>query len=102
MTEKPVIYQHPELDGKDFLLSGSTDKDIGFLFIHGFTATTVEVRQIANHFHSLGYTVTGPLLPGHGTSPEDMNKQSLSDWLDCVENAYQRLKKREITDLCFW
>jgi carboxylesterase len=36
--------------------------------------------------------VDAPLLPGHGTSPEDCNRHSWQEWLACAEEAYQRLK----------
>jgi carboxylesterase len=94
MTNSPNVYQHPELDGRTFFLSGSKAKEIGLLFFHGFTATTVEVRKIAIYFHTLGYTVSGPLLPGHGTTPEDMNSKSIEDWVITAENAYLELKKK--------
>ena len=93
MKNRPTLFQHPELNGEDFFINGSSEKSIGLLFIHGFTATTVEVRQIANYFHSLGYSVRGPLLPGHGTTPEDMNKKNLDDWINAAENAYLQLKR---------
>ncbi len=94
MKTKPVIYQHPELDGRSFFLEGDSNKSTGLLFIHGFTATTVEVRQIANYYNKLGYTVAGPLLSGHGGTPESMNKIRLQDWLNDVENAYDHLKSK--------
>jgi len=89
------VFQHPELDGRTFFLPGSHDKEIGLLFIHGFTATTVEVRQIANHFHAMGYTVSAPLLPGHGTTPEDMNTKKVNDWIGAVEHAYVELREKK-------
>ncbi len=48
---------------------------------------------MANAFKQLGLTISAPLLPGHGTTPQDLNSRKYSDWLDCVENAYQDLKK---------
>jgi len=95
MKSRPIIFQHPELDGKSFFLPGSEEKDIGLLFIHGFTATTVEVRQIANHFHALGYTVSAPLLPGHGTTPEDMNTKKINDWIGAAEHEYLELREKK-------
>lgn len=90
----PPIYQHPELDGTAFFLEGDTNKNAGMLFVHGFTATTVEVRQIASFFYKQGFTVAAPLLPGHGTTPADMNKKRMNDWIAAVENTYQELSKR--------
>ena len=80
---------------ESFFLPGSHDKEIGLLFIHGFTATTVEVRQIANYFHCEGYTVSAPLLPGHGTTPEDMNTKKVNDWIGAAEHAYVELREKK-------
>jgi carboxylesterase len=93
--KRPVIYQHPEMDGMSFFLEGERTQTTGFLFIHGFTATTVEVRQIANYFYQLGYTVAAPLLPGHGSTPAEMNKVSLRDWNDKVEESYSHLRMKK-------
>ncbi|MDK2980099.1 MAG: carboxylesterase [Chloroflexota bacterium] len=90
MKSKMPIFQNPELDGKSFLWPGSST---GVLLIHGFTATTAEVRLLAEEFKQQGLTVSAPLLPGHGTTPLDLNARSYTDWLDCVEDAYQELKK---------
>jgi len=89
---RPEIFQHPEMDGKSFFFEGDKNKNIGLLFIHGFSATTVEVRQIANYFHKDGYTVTAPLLPGHGETPKDLNRVHLSDWINKVEESYSLLR----------
>jgi carboxylesterase len=89
---KPIpIYEHPELDGKTFFLNGN---QIGVLLIHGFTATTVEVRWLAEFFNNKGLCVSAPLLPGHGTTPEDLNKRRYSEWIGCVESAYYELKNK--------
>jgi len=90
MKPKIPIFQNPELDGKTFYWPGSAT---GVLLIHGFTATTAEVRQLANAFKQLGLTVSAPLLPGHGTTPQDLNARKYTDWLNSVESAYQELRK---------
>jgi carboxylesterase len=84
----PSIFQHAELDGSSFFWKGN---GIGILLFHGFTATTVEVRPMAHFLHDFGYTVASPLLPGHGHSPEEMNRVIYQDWLNCAEENYQEL-----------
>ena len=84
------IFQHADLDGTSFFWKGSST---GVLLLHGFTATTVEVRPMAKFLHDFEYTVTGPLLPGHGHTPEEMNQVSWKDWFECAENTYVALKK---------
>jgi carboxylesterase len=46
---------------------------------------------LANYFHKLGYHVSGPLLPGHGVSPEELNQVNYQDWIDKAEFEYQKL-----------
>ena len=41
--------------------------------------------------HQQGYTVAGPLLPGHHTRPEDANRYRWRDWVCAVEESYQQL-----------
>ena len=64
------------------------------LLIHGYTATTAEVRPLARDLHQQGYTVAGPLLPGHNTQPEDANRYRWRDWVRAVEESYQQLAAR--------
>lgn len=90
MDKSIPIFEHPELDGKSLYFKGN---QIGILLIHGFTATTVEVRWLADYLHNKGLTICAPLLPGHGTTPHDLNKKKYTDWLDCVEEAYFSLRK---------
>ena len=91
MGNSTPIFEHPKLDDNSFYFDGN---HIGVLLIHGFTATTVEVRWLANYLHDKGLTVSAPLLPGHGTTPQDMNKKKYSDWLDCVKEAYISLSEQ--------
>lgn len=89
MTENFMI--HPELDGASFTYKGGKT---GFLLLHGFTATTTEVRPLAESLHSAGHTVSAPLLPGHGTHPDDLNKVRWQDWLQTTESEYQKLSEQ--------
>ena len=88
-TSVPLI--NPHLEGSSFYWqSGPT----GILLIHGFTATTAEVRPLAAVLHENGYTVSGPLLPGHGTAWQDANRCRWEDWVQCVDEKYRELKAR--------
>jgi len=86
------IFQNPHLNGRTRFLEGS--ERTGFLLIHGFTATTVEVSCLGEFLNDKGYSVFMPLLPGHGTTPEDLNLKKHQDWYDCVEEAYRFLSSR--------
>ncbi|TLN20451.1 alpha/beta fold hydrolase, partial [bacterium] len=52
----------------------------------------VEIRPLAQFFHQKGFSVAGPLLPGHGTSPEDLNARNWKEWLAAADESYQLLK----------
>lgn len=84
--------ENPELDGKSFSLNGHNG--VGVLLMHGFTSTTLAVRPLAEYLNKAGLNVMSPLLPGHGTSPEDALKVHRSQWLETAENAYETLKAR--------
>lgn len=85
----PII-QNPHLNGNTFHLPA--DHKTGVLLFHGFTATTVEVRPLAEHLNQAGYGVLAPLLPGHGTTPEDALTVHRDDWIATAENSYASLK----------
>ena len=74
----------PDLDGNSFYHQGNST---GFLLIHGFTASTAEVRPLADRLTELGYTVSAPLLPGHNTHPDDLNKTKWQDWYATVRQS---------------
>lgn len=80
--------RNPHLDGTPFYWRRGK---IAILCIHGFTATTVEVRKIAAYFSEQGYTTRGPLLPGHGTNALEMNKTNWKDWWSAAEAALLEL-----------
>ena len=82
---------NPELEGNSFFWDGGK---IGVLLLHGLTATTAEVRPLAKQFHDAGFTVSGVLLPGHGTTPENLNETSRTEWLGASEKAYLELKEK--------
>lgn len=84
------IFQHPELDGNSFYRAGGKT---GVLLFHGLTATTTEVRPLADFLYARGYTVMAPLLPGHGTTPQDLNRCKWQDWTHTAEDAYKTMKR---------
>ncbi len=65
----------------------------GLLLLHGFGGTAGQMRFLANGLHEAGYTVYAPLLPGHGTTLEEMNQFSWRDWLTAARLAYSRLRE---------
>ena len=66
----------------------------GALVLHGFTGSPQSMRPLAEAFAAAGFTTELPLLPGHGTSVEDMLKTSWADWSAAAEAAYLDLASR--------
>jgi len=89
MNQHTNMMKNPQLDGDAFLIEGN---DIGVVLLHGFTATTAEVRLLADYLRGFGYTLAAPLLPGHGTQPAELNKTSWLDWYAAAEGAYLELR----------
>jgi len=82
---------HPQAES--FLLTGPTDT--ACLFIHGFTASPSEVYPVARLiFKQTGFTVSGPLLPGHGCTPQEMNRTCWQDWFIRVEQEIDYLQRK--------
>jgi len=80
---------NPELDMSSFHFPGGP---VGCLLVHGFTGSPPEMRGLGEHLAAQGYTVRGPRLPGHGTSPEDMATTGADDWLAGAEADLRRLQ----------
>lgn len=83
--------RHPGLDPATFYHAGGAT---GVLLIHGFTGAPPEMRPLGDYLAQHGYSVLCPLLPGHGTQPEDLNQVRWQDWTHAVANAYQVLDRR--------
>lgn len=79
---------NPHLNGDAFFLEGGKT---GIFLSHGYSATTAEVRLVAEKLHAAGYTVGAPLLPGHGTKPEDLNQVKWQDWVRAGESELEKL-----------
>jgi carboxylesterase len=83
--------QHAHLDPSAFFLEGG---ETGVLLIHGYTGSPTEMRWIGAYLYAHGLTVSGPLLPGHGTTPEAMNRCRWTDWTGHAEAALADLRAR--------
>lgn len=66
----------------------------GALVLHGFTGTPQSMRGLADALTGAGFAVELPLLPGHGTSVEDMATTGWADWSAAAEAAYQKIAAR--------
>lgn len=72
-----------------FLEAGTT----GVLLLHGFTGSPSEMRLVGDYLHDRGITVSAPLLPGHGTRPEELNQTTWEDWCRHVDGALAELRR---------
>lgn len=66
----------------------------GALVVHGFTGTPQSMRGLAEAFARAGFAVELPLLPGHGTSVDDLATTDFADWSGAAERAYTDLAAR--------
>jgi carboxylesterase len=66
----------------------------GALVLHGFTGCPQSMRPVAEAFAAAGFTTELPLLPGHGTSLDDMRTTSWSDWSKAAIEAYDDIAAR--------
>jgi carboxylesterase len=61
------------------------------LLIHGFRSTPWQMAKLADALSDRQYTVYAPLLPGHGTTPEDLSITTRAQWESDVLSAYRAL-----------
>ncbi len=73
-----------------FFLEGGP---VGILLFHGFTGSPPEMRLVGDYLYRHGLTVSGPLLPGHGTTMEDLDARTWPEWIEAAENSLDDLKK---------
>jgi carboxylesterase len=66
----------------------------GALVLHGFTGNPQSMRGLAEALAGAGLAVELPLLPGHGTSVEDMVPTRWEDWSAVAEDVYADLAGR--------
>ena len=77
---------------KPIFLNG--DLKIGVLLIHGFTGTPKSIEPWAIGINSAGYTVSVPLLAGHGSDWREMRIHDWGDWLSSAEFALSELERK--------
>jgi carboxylesterase len=66
---------------------------VGVLLCHGFTGTPQSLRPWGAYLAERGLSVRLPLLPGHGTTWQDMNRTRWQDWYGCVEGELLDLRR---------
>jgi carboxylesterase len=64
------------------------------LALHGFGGTPLEVELAVSVARKLGLEAMAPLLPGHGTSAQDLATRRFADWVRAAEAAFDDLARR--------
>jgi carboxylesterase len=77
----------------DYFAEGSTNKNVGVIFVHGFTGSPASMRPWADYFQERGYTVSVPRLPGHATQWQDLNRVKWQEWPARVQVDLDRMRK---------
>lgn len=73
--------------------------EVGVLVLHGFTGNPVSMRPLAEALAGVGHAVELPRLPGHGTTWQECNTTTWSDWVREAESTRQRLAARTRTQV---
>jgi carboxylesterase len=64
---------------------------IGVVLSHGFTGSPHGLRAWARALAGAGFAVRMPLLPGHGTSWQDLARTRWQQWHGALDDAYLEL-----------
>jgi carboxylesterase len=101
---RPLSLRHEEMDfhkrdprtgiiigAEPFFYPGPKGEAV--LMLHGYTSTPRDLRELGQQINTLGYTVSGILLPGHGTKPTALDPVRWQDWYAAALAEFERLKK---------
>ncbi len=76
-------------------------RSVGVLISHGFTGSPASMRPWAESLAARGYAVELPLLPGHGTRWQDLNKVGWHDWYAALIASFEKLRaENEAVAVC--
>ena len=75
----------PLIPGAEPFVYSSPDSALSCLLLHGLTATPQEMRRLGQFLRNCGFTVSCPLLAGHGT---DVHALQATNWQDWYGSAY--------------
>lgn len=64
---------------------------IGVVLSHGFTASPHGLRAWAQSLADAGFAVRMPLLPGHGTTWQELARTRWQQWHEALDEAYLEL-----------
>lgn len=70
------------------------DAIAGCLLIHGLTGSPPEMRMLGEHLAAQRFHCLAPLLPGHGTTLENLHVVGWQDWTDAADRALEELQAK--------
>ncbi|GLY69857.1 alpha/beta hydrolase [Amycolatopsis taiwanensis] len=73
--------------------SHSGTGEVAVLLCHGFTSTPQSMRSWAEYLAARDFTVRAPLLPGHGTTWQELNRTRWPDWYLAVREELLSLRE---------
>ena len=88
---KQLYEKEQSLLKESFYFPGTNGKAV--LLLHGWTSVPYELRHLGKYLNEGEYTVSGPLLRGHGTVSTDLQNVQWEDWLLDATKAYEELAK---------
>ncbi len=80
-----------ELNKKSFYFENG---EPGILLLHGLTGSPSEMYELGRFLSDKGFTVLCPLLPGHSTTPEDLNNRKWQEWYISAIESLATLKNK--------
>jgi carboxylesterase len=72
----------------------ASGRRVGVLLSHGFTGSPVSIVPWGEYLAEQGYAVSVPLLPGHGTTWQEMCDTSFEDYCTALEQELDLLRAR--------
>jgi esterase/lipase len=75
--------------GAPYFIRAETKAKPGVILIHGLLASPAELKAFGEQLASLGHSVLGVRLKGHGTAPGDLNKRAMKDWMASVVKGHE-------------
>ena len=72
---------------------GDKKMSTGVLTLHGFTGVNEELKPLVEALENEGYETRNPMMPGHGTRPEDLMKVTWKDWARTAMENYKQLRE---------
>ena len=77
-----------------FYLEGNNDRAV--ILLHGLTDSPGNMEELAEFLNKKGYSVYVPLLPGHATRVQELNKKKYSDWYREAANTLEDVDEERV------